>query len=179
MTASGEHVIPPASEFGPRCVAGDPRATAALGAGMAALLQGGEIVLLYGPLGAGKTCLVQGLCRELGVTDEVVSPTFTLVNTYRGRLTVHHLDFYRIGPGADLDDIGVPEILDQVAAGAAVALVEWPDPLLPALGGQTPRWELLALPGRAPDDRIWHLRGTPEPSTAWRALFDRGGADTC
>ncbi len=110
-----------------------PEQTMALGRRVADLLGGGEIVLLHGDLGAGKTCFVQGVCQALEVTgQEVVSPTFTLVNTYDGRLTVHHLDFYRVEPEHDLADIGVPEILDEVWDGRAVALIEWPAVLVPS-----------------------------------------------
>jgi tRNA threonylcarbamoyladenosine biosynthesis protein TsaE len=153
--------------------------TAELGALAADLLGGGEIILLHGSLGAGKTCFVQGLCRRLEVTDEVVSPTFTLVNTYTGRLKVHHLDFYRVEPGDDLADIGVPDILDEVWSGEAVLLVEWPEPLLGELGDGEPRLELLAVPGSGPDDRLWHLRGVPEVPAAWSALFAEKKDDPC
>jgi tRNA threonylcarbamoyladenosine biosynthesis protein TsaE len=75
-------------------------------------LQGGEILLLSGPLGAGKTILVKGLCAALGIDEEdVTSPSFTLVNPYDGRLKLYHLDLYRLDEGAsaahavDLDDL--------------------------------------------------------------------------
>ena len=148
-----------------------PQGTAELGRRAADLLVGGEILLLYGDLGAGKTCFAQGVCDGLGVTDqEVVSPTFTLVNTYNGRLKVHHLDFYRVEPGHDLGDIGVPDILDEIWDGGAVALIEWPAVLLSELG-DAPRLELLALPGELPDQRIWRLRGVPDVPAAWAGLF--------
>mgnify|MGYP001547841477 CR=1 FL=1 len=145
--------------------------TTGLGEELASLLKGGEILLLHGRLGAGKTCFTQGLCRGLEVTQEVVSPTFTLVNTYTGRLTVHHLDFYRIEPDADLADIGVPDILDQVDDGTAVAVVEWPEIFRPELGGGLPYLEMLATGGKETDDRIWHLRGRPTVPVAWANVF--------
>ncbi|MBK9775765.1 MAG: tRNA (adenosine(37)-N6)-threonylcarbamoyltransferase complex ATPase subunit type 1 TsaE [bacterium] len=167
------HVLPDEAGFPVGVVTHGPTATAGLGARVADLLRGGEILLLHGGLGAGKTCFVQGLCRGLDVTGEVVSPTFTLVNTYEGRFRVHHLDFYRIESTADLVDIGVPDLLDEVADGAAVIAAEWPGPLLGALG-TLPFLELLALPLPAVDSREWRLRGRPEPAAAWRGIFAPG-----
>ena len=129
-----DHPIPAAAEFAFHREVHGPAGTGRLAEEASGLLCGGEIILLHGKLGAGKTCFTQGLCKGLAVTQNVVSPTFTLVNTYSGRLLVHHLDFYRIEPEADLTDIGVPDILDQVWDGDAVLVVEWPDPLLPELG---------------------------------------------
>ncbi len=153
-----------------------PVETARLAEKAAGLLRGGEIILLHGSLGSGKTCFTQGLCRGLDVSQAVVSPTFTLVNTYTGRLVVHHLDFYRIDPGADLTDIGVPEILDQVWDKTAVAVVEWPELFLDEVGPYMPRIELLATHGTRDDDRIWHLRGVPRLSDPWIEIF--GGQNT-
>lgn len=164
------HVLPDANGFPAGVVTDGPDGTAALGAAAGALLRGGEILLLYGGLGAGKTCFVQGLCRSLDVTSEVVSPTFTLVNTYEGRLRLHHLDFYRLDDAAALTDIGVPELLDEVADGLAVIAAEWPGPLLASLG-RLPRLELLAVQPGPAHRREWRLRGRPEPGAPWRALF--------
>lgn len=170
-----DHPLPDPAAYPWRTVTGAPAATRALGARTADLLRGGEVILLEGPLGAGKTCFVQGVGEALGVTDEVVSPTFTLVNSFAGRLRLHHLDFYRVEAEHDLADIGVPDLLDEVLDGAAVLLAEWPVPLRPALAG-IPCLELLALPGDSPDARVWHLRGEPEaPPVAWRELFDGEG----
>jgi tRNA threonylcarbamoyladenosine biosynthesis protein TsaE len=164
------HVVPATATFPAGVETTGPEGTAALGARASALLRGGEVLLLHGGLGAGKTCFVQGLCHGLGVTAEVVSPTFTLVNTYEGRLRVHHLDFYRIESSADLSDIGVPDLLDEVEDGGAVVVAEWPGPLAAALGS-LPRLELLATAGGGPDVRCWQLRGQPEPAATWRSLF--------
>ncbi len=169
------HALPDPAGFPAGVIATGAAGTAALGERAAALVVGGEILLLHGGLGAGKTCFVQGLCRALDVQDEVVSPTFTLVNTYRGRLRVHHLDFYRLESPAQLPDVGVPDLLDDVADGTAVLAVEWPGPLLATLGA-LPRLELLALTGTRRDEREWRLRGDPTPGAAWRALFTPGAA---
>lgn len=165
-----EHPIPSPDAFPCRGRTTSPARTAELGARAAALLRGGEVILLWGPLGAGKTLFVQGLCRALGVGgDEVASPTFTLVNTYPGEPTVHHLDLYRLDAESDLHDLGLDAILDEVESGAAVLLCEWPDPLL---GWLDERLELLVLPDAEPAARRWHLRGTPEVPDAWRALLE-------
>lgn len=144
----------------------------ALGHQVAGLLEGGDVVFLYGPLGAGKTAFSQGVCRGLDVSTEVVSPTFTLVNTYQGSsLLVHHLDFYRVSPDDSLDDIGVPDLLDELYYGRAVALVEWPEPLLAALGEEQARLEILILPGENPEERLCYLRGVPLVPDSWTDLF--------
>jgi len=100
--------------------------TVALGRALAADLVPGDVVLLEGDLGAGKTALARGLAGGLGVAEgEVRSPTFTLVNPYRGRVTVHHIDLYRIEKPSDLEELGLEEIL----GGEGVAIVEWAERL--------------------------------------------------
>jgi tRNA threonylcarbamoyladenosine biosynthesis protein TsaE len=94
--------------------------TEAVGAALASRLAAGARVLLYGELGAGKTAFVRGLAAGLGIDpDEVSSPTFTLVQEYRGRLPLYHVDLYRLGPG-EVDDLG----LDALAADGVLA-IEW------------------------------------------------------
>jgi tRNA threonylcarbamoyladenosine biosynthesis protein TsaE len=163
--------LPAAADFTCHRLVHGPEGTARLAEAASGLLRGGEVLLLYGKLGAGKTCFTQGLCRGLGVDQEVVSPTFTLVNSYSGRLLVHHLDFYRVQPGDDPADIGIPDILDQVYEGGAVVVAEWPDLLIPELGEDFPRLELLGTQGPADHDRIWHLRGFPAVPNPWADLF--------
>ncbi len=176
--APGDHTLPDPADFTHEVRVGSAAETQDLGRRVAGLLVGGEIILLYGDLGAGKTCLVQGMCGELAVDGEVVSPTFTLVNTYPGPLTVHHLDFYRVEPQHELDDIGVPEILDEIWDGQAVGFIEWPGPLVAELGaGQ--RIELLVMPGDQPDDRVWSLRGTPTVPADWTQIFRPKGNPAC
>jgi tRNA threonylcarbamoyladenosine biosynthesis protein TsaE len=109
----------------------DPDATAALGATLAARLVPGDLLLLEGPLGAGKTTLVRGLVAGLGGDPaEVCSPTFVLLETYDVRggaiARVHHADLYRLRgrPTAPWDEVGLSDALDDPAA---ITAVEWPE----------------------------------------------------
>ena len=98
---------------------------------LAATLRAGDVLLLSGELGAGKTAFVRGLAQGLGIDeDEVSSPTFTLVHEYRGgRLTLYHVDLYRLERAAT-DDLG----LDEMGVADGVLAIEWPDRLTHALG---------------------------------------------
>lgn len=95
--------------------------TAAAGERLASSLGPGDIVLLHGDLGAGKTAFVRGLARGLGADpDEVSSPTFTLVQEYRGRITLFHVDLYRLEE-QEVDDLGLEELI----LGDGVVAIEW------------------------------------------------------
>ena len=100
--------------------------TAAVGRGLASRLSAGSIVLLFGDLGAGKTAFVRGLAEGLGVPpDEVSSPTFTIMQEYRGgRLPLYHVDLYRLNDPREVDDLG----LDEIAANGVLA-IEWAERL--------------------------------------------------
>ena len=95
-----------------------------------ALLRPGDLVVLSGELGSGKTAFAQGVARGLGVTEPVVSPSFTIVREYEGRVPIAHVDVFRLDRLQELHDLGFDELLDD-----RVTLVEWGDaasPLLPA-----------------------------------------------
>ena len=101
-----------------------PSETESLGAELAAKLEDGDLVLVRGELGAGKTTLVRGAARALGVRDPVTSPTFSIGHRYRaGALTVSHLDLYRLG-GLELED---PDLLADYLGPGRIAFVEWPE----------------------------------------------------
>jgi tRNA threonylcarbamoyladenosine biosynthesis protein TsaE len=97
-------------------------------------LAAGDVVLVSGELGAGKTTLIRGACRELGVTEPVVSPTFTIGRRYRGRVPVSHLDLQRLDSLTGED----PGMLDDYLTPDAVAFIEWPAPAEPFLGHERP-----------------------------------------
>ena len=84
-------------------------------------IKGGETVLMYGELGAGKTTFTKAFFNSLGVTDTVTSPTFTLMKTYYGRFTVHHLDMYRIEAEEDVEELGLLEEIED----NDVTVIEW------------------------------------------------------
>lgn len=106
--------------------------TRALGRRLAGVLRAGDLVVLTGPLGAGKTALAQGIGAGLGVTGAVTSPTFVIARVHRGRLPLVHADAYRIGvaadPRAEIDDLDLDASLDD-----SVTLVEWGEGLVERL----------------------------------------------
>lgn len=108
-----------------------PEDTQAAGERLAHTLASGDVIALTGELGAGKTCFVQGLARGLGATTWATSPTFVLINEYRARLAIHHVDAYRVSGPAEMIDIGLLDLIDA----DGVTVIEWPErvrPLLPA-----------------------------------------------
>jgi tRNA threonylcarbamoyladenosine biosynthesis protein TsaE len=111
--------------------------TVAAGSRLGGRLAAGDVVLLYGDLGAGKTAFVRGMASAVGASsDDVSSPTFTLVQEYRGaRATLYHVDLYRVEP-REVDDLG----LEEIAGGEGIVAIEWAE-----------RWQ------RRPDD-AWEVR---------------------
>jgi tRNA threonylcarbamoyladenosine biosynthesis protein TsaE len=111
-------------------VTDNPGATRALGEAIAHSLVLGDVVLLSGDLGAGKTTLTQGIAAELGIVEPVQSPTFTLVGEHLGRLTagepvrLYHLDLYRLRDAADLESFGFDQYL---APEDGISVIEWPE----------------------------------------------------
>ncbi|WP_408955566.1 tRNA (adenosine(37)-N6)-threonylcarbamoyltransferase complex ATPase subunit type 1 TsaE [Natroniella sp. ANB-PHB2] len=102
----------------------NPEETFNLGKEIGKRLTHGGIVCLQGDLGAGKTVLAKGICRGLGVEEEITSPTYKVVNEYRGKLKVYHMDLYRIKNEEELYDVGFE---DYLYSGEGVTIIEWPD----------------------------------------------------
>jgi tRNA threonylcarbamoyladenosine biosynthesis protein TsaE len=114
-------------------VTGSAAETEALGAELAAMIEPGDVVVLSGEVGAGKTTLIRGACRALGIEMPVTSPTFTVGQRYEGgRLSVAHLDLYRL-ESLEAED---PALLDDYLGPDGVAFIEWPAIAAPALTGR-------------------------------------------
>lgn len=107
-----------------------PEATQAVASLLADQIRPGDVLLLGGDLGAGKTTFTQGLGRALGVRDRIVSPTFTIERVYAGRVELHHLDVYRLESLHEVLDLGLGEALDD----GGVAVVEWGEAIAPIVG---------------------------------------------
>lgn len=137
--------------------------TRALGGAVATVVDRGDVVMLVGDLGAGKTAFVQGFAASLGVTAPVTSPTFTLANRYEGRLVVNHLDVYRFDCPDEVSDLALPELLDD-----GVTLVEWGDTIASALPSE--HLSVTIRFGDGDDDRSFELRGQGE---TWNRRADR------
>ena len=134
-----------------------PDETRKLASAVAGLVRGGDILLLAGELGAGKTCFTQGFGRALGVDEQITSPTFTLLRPYDGTaLQLLHADVYRLEHLQEFVDLGITEQVD----GDAVAVIEWGDmaePVLPADFLEI-RLEYLDASGENEDARRLSLR---------------------
>ena len=146
-----------------RCATTSEHETRDLGEALAPLATDGDIVILTGDLGAGKTRFTQGFARGLHITDTVTSPTFTLVRVYDGRLKLQHADLYRMEGSDEVADL----ILGELADSSGVSLIEWGDAALGVLGDDVLDVRIELGPGD--DDRILTL--TPAGPT-WRARAD-------
>ena len=148
-----------------------PAETEALGAGLAARLKPGDVVMVAGELGAGKTTLVRGACRALGVTGPVTSPTFTIGQRYSGSIPVSHLDLFRV----ERLDQEESDLLSDYLGPDTVAFIEWPPDQL---------WEGAGVPGARLKIRIEHAGGdervveiTPAEIPDDRRISPRGSED--
>lgn len=112
-----------------------PEETFAFGQCLAKFLGSGQVVCLAGDLGAGKTLLVQGLSKGLGINDTVNSPTFTILNVYEAGFPIYHFDLYRLDYAEQLFDIGFYEY----TAANGLSIIEWPD----------------KFPGELPEEYLW------------------------
>lgn len=133
--------------------------TRALAASLAQIVRPGDLLLLVGDLGAGKTAFAQGFGAGLGVQERITSPTFALVQGYSGRLDMHHLDVYRLDRLDEVMDLGLSELLDD----GSVTLIEWGDTIVGAL----PRdfLEVRVTFGEGADERVLELHAV---GASWR-----------
>ena len=131
--------------------------TLTLGERIAGVLRPGDVVILSGDLGAGKTVLAKGIARGLGVTEPVVSPTFTIVREYEGDVPLQHLDVYRLDHLQEVIDLGLDELLD----GHAVTVVEWGEAVSALLPQDRLEVSLMTPPPEEADDdmRVIELHG--------------------
>jgi len=137
----------------PELVAASESETEAAGEEMGGQLGPGDLVLLAGELGAGKTTFVRGLARGLGVTVTVQSPTFTLVRVYPGRVQLAHVDLYRLEASPELDDLGLFELLEE-----GVVAVEWGDRLELGDPELERRARRVSITSSGPDARLIDIR---------------------
>jgi tRNA threonylcarbamoyladenosine biosynthesis protein TsaE len=130
------------------CPSHSPEQTQRLGVRLGELLRGGDLICLEGPLGAGKTCLAQGIGRGCGVTERLISPTFTFVHEYtnlRNSAALYHVDLYRATSPEDALSLGLEDYLDDPEG---ITVIEWPEQAA----------ELL------PEERLWILIRPIEPN---------------
>jgi tRNA threonylcarbamoyladenosine biosynthesis protein TsaE len=146
--------------WGERAVTRSTDETLELARAVGELLRPGDVVSLVGELGAGKTVFARGVARALGVTELVVSPTFTIVREYEGRVPLVHVDVYRIDAIQELHDLGFEEVVRD----DAVTLVEWGDKVDGLLPGD--RLDVRLAPGAADDERVVEIEGHGH---SWRA----------
>ena len=158
-------MIEPFSEMTWSSTTASPDETRALGTALGAALLGGEVILLTGPLGAGKTTMTQGIAIGLGVSGYTKSPSFVLVNEYSGRVPLYHMDLFRIETAEEVWDLG----LDDYLTGSAVLAVEWAERALAAFPEDRLR---IALTPNQDDSRVVIMTAEgPVASAALSALI--------
>lgn len=141
-----------------------PGQTGLLAQALADLAEPGDVLVLVGDLGAGKTAFSKAYGASLGVDEPMTSPTFTLAREYEGRLPLHHLDVYRLEHMSEVLDLDLPELLDS----GGVVLIEWGDAILPML--QADYLEVRFTFGEGDDDRLIEMRPVGE---RWTARVDQ------
>jgi tRNA threonylcarbamoyladenosine biosynthesis protein TsaE len=140
-------------------------ATQAVAAAVARHVRRGDVVVLAGEMGAGKTAFAQGFGQGMGVDDPVTSPTFNLVHSHpAGKLTLHHADLYRLSTQHEVADLGLAELAES----DGVVVIEWGDVVANSLGDHL----LVQLDIDPDDEQIRHLTITPV-GREWAARWDR------
>lgn len=107
--------------------------TIGLGERIGSFLRPGDIIALQGTLAAGKTTITKGIARALDITEDITSPTFTLISVYEGRLPLYHMDVYRLEGSADFSDLGAEEML----YGNGICVIEWSEKIMDELPSRT------------------------------------------
>ena len=102
-----------------------PEETAALGERIVGSLKPGSVLALRGGLGTGKTCLVKGIARGLGITEAVTSPTYTIISEYPAAVPLYHIDAYRLNGDEDFENTGAGELINGKADGKGITVIEW------------------------------------------------------
>ena len=139
--------------------------THAIAAALAGLSRSGDLVVLAGEMGAGKTAFAKGFGAALGVTEPITSPTFTLVHSYEaGKLTLHHADIYRLSTHNEVADLALAELLEY----DGIVLVEWGDVVAGSLGDH-----LLVQLDPVDDDEHARLVTVGGVGRAWATRWDR------
>jgi tRNA threonylcarbamoyladenosine biosynthesis protein TsaE len=135
-----------------------PDETIELGRNLGSQLKGGEVVAVCGPLGSGKTHLIKGIAAGAGATNHkhINSPTFVIVNEYKGRLDIYHIDAYRLDSVSEFEMVG----FDDFCYPESVVLIEWADKVESAL--QTLDYILIELEHAGETKRTIHFKNTPQ-----------------
>jgi len=142
-----------------------PAATHAIAAALARVARSGDLIVLAGDMGAGKTAFAQGFGAALGVTDQITSPTFTIVHSYPiGKLTFHHADLYRLSTQHEVADLALAELADA----DGVLLVEWGDVVASSLGDH-----LTVRLDHDPDDELARDLTVQAIGRSWAVRWER------
>ena len=146
-----------------------PQETLDLGIRLGKLAQPGYIILLSGPLGAGKTCFTQGIARGLGSQEYALSPTFVLVREIKGRLPLYHIDLYRLDRIEEIVDLG----LDEYLFGQGLTVIEWAEKVSDAIPDEALYVELSYM-----DETVRRIviYGFPERICPLERIFKHGGS---
>jgi len=145
--------------------------TYSIAAALAALSRRGDLIVLAGEMGAGKTAFAKGFGAALGVSEPITSPTFTLVHSYDGpgKLTLHHADIYRLRTQHEVADLALPELLDS-----GIVLLEWGDVVATSLGEHL--LVVLEADLDAPDREDFRRIVISGTGRSWAARWERIGA---